>query len=78
MFYFSFFACTKNEGKPLHFFRVLKNENEIFHFAFQFLFVRKKQELNFYSHINPLYSSFAEPYFSCVCCLILVQNGGIS
>ena len=39
-----------------------------FNFAFQSLFVRKKQELNFCSHINPLCCSFSEPYYSCVCC----------
>ena len=40
--------------------------------AFQFLFIRKKRELNFYSHINPLYCSISKPYYSFVCCL--VQN----
>ena len=68
----------KNEDKSLHFFAFRKMKMAFFTFAFQFLFVRKKQELNFYSHIIPLCCSFSEPYYSCVCCLVLVQNGGIS
>ena len=47
MFYFSFFACTKNEDKSLHFFRILKNENDIFHFCISIFICQKKARIEF-------------------------------